>query len=83
MAKCLLCADHQKCLDNGYQRKGNHKYCYKEIVINESKCNKCGKDQVLDKRTENWTFYQCGIKCDCGGEFVMWLNGKPLKRGDE
>lgn len=47
----------------------------------ESRCNKCGKEQEQDvsKSTENWKCYPCGVKCDCGGEYVTWLNGKPIK----
>ena len=51
----------------------------------ESKCNKCGKEQNPSK-TQNikyFTRYECGVKCKCGGEFVMWVNGKPLKEYKE
>ena len=46
----------------------------------EMKCNKCGKPAKQDdeKSNENWRAFKCGVKCECGGTFVLWLNGKPM-----
>jgi len=47
----------------------------------ESKCNKCGKYQIPDKNrgNDNFTVYPCNEKCECGGEYVMYINGTCLK----
>lgn len=36
-------------------------------------CEKCGKKQEPDKNrsTQEWAFYDCHEKCECGGKFLM------------
>ena len=36
-------------------------------------CEKCGKKQDPDKNrsTEQWEFFDCHERCECGGKFVM------------
>lgn len=36
-------------------------------------CEKCGKRQKPNKEnsTENWSYFDCHEKCECGGKFVM------------
>lgn len=48
----------------------------------EFKCDKCGKhaEQDKEKSNENWRAFKCGEKCECGGTFVLCIDGKPMKR---
>ena len=48
----------------------------------EFKCNKCGKPAKQDdaKSNENWRAFKCGEKCECGGTFVLHIDGKPLEK---
>ena len=36
-------------------------------------CEKCRKSQEPDKNksTEQWAFFDCHERCECGGKFVM------------
>lgn len=36
-------------------------------------CEKCGKLQPKneEKSNENWNVYDCNVKCECGGKFVV------------
>ena len=47
----------------------------------EIKCIKCGKPQQKneEKSNENWNAYDANARCDCGGEYVVHINGEPLK----
>ena len=38
-------------------------------------CNKCGKEQEIDKESsnKNWVVYKNIKKCQCGGEFKLKL----------
>ena len=53
----------------------------KPKIVFENKCNNCGKEQLRNERlsNENWQVYDCGVKCECGGEYVPWLNGIPIQ----
>ena len=46
----------------------------------EFKCKKCGKPQPKneEKSNENWKVYDSNKKCDCGGDFIMFMDGVPL-----
>jgi predicted RNA-binding Zn-ribbon protein involved in translation (DUF1610 family) len=51
----------------------------------EFKCNKCGKAQPRndEKSNKNWSVFDCKQVCECGGKFVVWINGKPLSGGEQ
>lgn len=42
-----------------------------KIIELVNKCNKCGKPQApnKEKSTKDWEVYDCGVKCECGGDF--------------
>lgn len=46
----------------------------------EMKCEKCGKPQPKDdsKSNENWNAFRTGQRCECGGEYKMYIDGKKL-----
>lgn len=46
----------------------------------ENRCDKCGKPQPKnkDKSNHNWSVFDCNAKCECGGNFVMFIDGKKL-----
>ena len=46
----------------------------------EIKCEQCGKQQPEDRNAsnENWAVFDCHQKCECGGRFVMYIDGKKL-----
>jgi hypothetical protein len=52
----------------------------KNNLVFEFKCNKCGKPQPKneEKSNENWEVHDCNAKCDCGGKYVLFINGQPL-----
>lgn len=87
--KCITCTDYDKCNQGRWSMRGTHKNCYKPIDLYEAKCNNCGKKQEpMAEDHKGMMFYACGVKCECGGEFVLWVKGKPIKpfqpeRGDE
>ena len=43
----------------------------------EFKCEKCGKPQPKDesKSNKNWVVFNCNETCECGGKFVMYVDG--------
>ena len=45
----------------------------------EMRCNKCGRPHYKneEKSIEQWSVYDCDAKCECGGRFVIWLDGEP------
>ena len=46
----------------------------------EFKCNKCGSYQPpYEKSDDGLEYHKCNQKCDCGGEFVMWYDGIPMR----
>lgn len=46
----------------------------------EFKCEKCGKPQPKNEKelNNNWNVYDCNQKCECGGKFAMYVDGKKL-----
>jgi len=46
----------------------------------ERKCIKCGikQEKVKEKSNTNWEYYDCKVKCKCGGSFGMYLDGKLI-----
>lgn len=46
----------------------------------EFKCEKCGKPQPRDEKKSNgnWDVFPCNQKCECGGKFVMYMNGQKV-----
>lgn len=48
----------------------------------EFRCDKCGAYAEKDpaKSNKSWNAFKCGEKCECGGTFVMWIDGKPLTK---
>lgn len=46
----------------------------------EMKCEKCGKPQPKDESNsnENWNAFKCGETCECGGKFVMYIDGVKI-----
>ena len=46
----------------------------------EFKCESCEKPQPINKEQSNanWNYYDCNVKCKCGGKFVMFLNGEKV-----
>lgn len=44
----------------------------------EFKCEKCGKPQPRNEKesSKNWNSYDCNQVCECGGKFVMYVNGQ-------
>lgn len=49
-------------------------------TIIEFKCEKCGKPQEKDKQKSNNNFsvFNTKEKCNCGGEFKMYMNGELM-----
>lgn len=48
----------------------------------ENKCNKCQKPQPVNQQlTEKYKtdVFDCGMKCECGGMFVLWVDGKAME----
>lgn len=48
----------------------------------EFRCNKCGAPQPRDEEMSrpNWNVYKNHTLCQCGGKFVMWIDGQPLDK---
>jgi len=46
----------------------------------EKKCIKCGTKQEKDKKrsNENWQVYDNKIKCKCGEEYGLFLDGRLI-----
>lgn len=46
----------------------------------EFKCEKCGKSQPRNEKesNENWDVYDSNQKCECGGEFARFINGRRI-----
>ncbi len=46
----------------------------------EIKCEKCGKPQPKNENTsnENWSVFDCNVKCECGGKFATYIDGKKI-----
>lgn len=46
----------------------------------EMKCEKCGKPQTKDesKSNENWNAFRTVQRCECGGKYKMYIDGKKL-----
>ena len=46
----------------------------------EMKCEKCGKPQTKDDKqsNENWSVFDCKQTCECGGKFVMYIDGQKV-----
>ena len=50
----------------------------KELEL-EMKCEKCGKPQKKSKKSnQNWAVFDSNAKCECGGKFVMYIDGKKI-----
>lgn len=49
-------------------------------IKTEMKCEKCGKLQNKDKEKSNTNFsvFDCKQKCECGGKYVLYQNGKKM-----
>lgn len=49
----------------------------------ERKCVKCGAKQEQDKgkSNERWAVYDNKVKCKCGGEFKLYIKGRPIGGG--
>ena len=46
----------------------------------EFKCENCGKPQQKNEKqsNKNWSVFDCKQKCECGGKFVMYMNGQKV-----
>lgn len=57
----------------------------KRTVNLEMLCDKCGKPQQMDKEKSNanWDVYNANAVCECGGTFVMYIDGKPINRHEQ
>ena len=45
----------------------------------EMKCEKCGKPQRKSKKSnQNWAVFDSNAKCECGGKFAMYIDGKKI-----
>lgn len=45
----------------------------------EFKCEKCGKQQSKsEKSNKNWDVFDSHQKCECGGKYVMYINGQKV-----
>lgn len=46
----------------------------------EMKCEKCGKPQAKDenKSNKNWSVFDYKQSCQCGGKFVMYIDGQKI-----
>lgn len=46
----------------------------------EFKCENCGKPQPKNEKesNENWNVYDRNQKCECGGKFIMYLDGEKV-----
>lgn len=46
----------------------------------EMKCEKCGKAQEkdADKSNKNWNVFDSKQRCECGGKFVMYIDGQKV-----
>jgi len=46
----------------------------------ELKCENCGKPQPTNKEksTANWSVFDCNAKCECGGKYVMHIDGQKV-----
>lgn len=46
----------------------------------EFKCENCGKLQPKndEKSNENWAVFDCKQQCECGGKFVMYMDGQKV-----
>lgn len=46
----------------------------------EMLCENCEKPQQKDdtKSNENWQVFNCSDRCECGGKFTMYIDGKKL-----
>lgn len=46
----------------------------------EMKCEKCGKPQRKDaeKSNDNWSVFNSNQRCECGGKFVMYIDGQKV-----
>lgn len=46
----------------------------------ETKCEKCGKPQKKNERmsNKNYDVFDCNQKCECGGKFVMYIDGQRI-----
>jgi hypothetical protein len=53
---------------------------YKPLI--EFRCNKCKKLQPKneEKSNKNWQVFDCNVSCECGGKFVMFLDGEPVSK---
>lgn len=50
----------------------------------EFKCENCGKPQPKNEyqSNKNWAVFDCNQKCECGGMFVMYVNGQKVGGGN-
>lgn len=46
----------------------------------EFKCDKCGKPQPKNEEqsSENFDVFDCNQKCECGGKFIMFMDGHKI-----
>lgn len=46
----------------------------------EFKCENCGKPQQKNEQqsNKNWAVFDCKQKCECGGKFVMYMDGQKV-----
>ena len=46
----------------------------------EMKCEKCGKLQNKSEKqsNENWNAFNTDERCECGGKFCMFIDGKKV-----
>lgn len=46
----------------------------------EFKCENCGKSQKKNEQqsNKNWAVFDCKQKCECGGKFVMYMDGQKV-----
>lgn len=46
----------------------------------ELKCENCGKPQQKneEKSNENWSVFDCNQKCECGGKFIIFMDGQKV-----
>ena len=47
----------------------------------EMLCRQCKKPQAKDpeKSNQNWSVFPTGAKCECGSEFVLHIDGEPVR----
>jgi hypothetical protein len=52
----------------------------KKKTLMDFRCENCGKPQPIDetKSNENWQIYDCHAVCECGGKFVLHIDGVKI-----